>query len=128
MIPATVSQSHLDSRIYEINRRYDEKIEKLSGEIKSVINFGRNIVEFRNDLEIFNKRIQDIAQNVRENKDANILLKEENKKLKSEIEFLKSQILTKEDVIKIFQELQESKSIKDSLESKDDDPFGIYSK
>jgi hypothetical protein len=57
-----------------------------------------------------------------------INLYKENKILKSEIEFLKSQILTKEDVIKIFEELQESKSVKDSIESKEEDPFGIYSK
>jgi hypothetical protein len=58
----------------------------------------------------------------------NILLREENKILKIEIEKLKSENLTKEDIVKIFEELQESKSIKDSIESKEEDPFGIYSK
>jgi hypothetical protein len=45
-----------------------------------------------------------------------------NESTTTEIESLKLQILTREDIIKIFQELQESKSI-----ISEDDPFGIYS-
>ncbi len=124
-IPALVSQSSLNSMMYQNNRIYDEKIEKLSDEIKSVINFGRNLVEFRNDLEIFNKKIQDVAQSVRKNTEENLTLKEEIRHLKLENEKLNSKILTKEDILKIFEELQESKMKKDPVE---DDPFGIYSK
>jgi hypothetical protein len=54
-------------------------------------------------------------------------LKEEVKQLKIENEKLKSDKITKEDIIKIFQDLQESKLLvsKNPFDS-EDDPFDIY--
>jgi hypothetical protein len=81
-----MNDNFLTSEIHTFKFKFKELEEKVNKKTESaiIINFGRNIGEFRNDLEIFNKRIQDMDQIIRKNTDEIILLKKEIEKLKKD--------------------------------------------